>query len=109
VIAAPARSTEQRDLALKRANMIRIYRAELKRAILDGTGDAGHALAFPPDEILTMKLEKLLVAIPGLGKVKAREVMRRCRISEAKTVGGMSDRQRAELLTALRGQGRIPA
>jgi len=109
VIDAPARSTEQRDLALKRANAIRIYRAELKRGFADGTADAGQALAFPPEEIRTMKVEKLLVGIPGLGGVKARRMMRACRISETKTVGGMSDRQRTELLRALREQGRIPA
>jgi hypothetical protein len=35
------------------------------------------------------------------GRVKAARIMERCRVSPSKTIGGLSERQRRELITAL--------
>jgi hypothetical protein len=47
---------------------------------------------------MTMRVEQFLAAIPKIGCVKARRLMRLARIAESKTLGGMSDRQRDELV-----------
>ena len=48
--------------------------------------------------ILTAKVYDVLMAVPRLGRVKSTRLLTQCRISQSKTVGGLSDRQRGELL-----------
>ena len=38
------------------------------------------------------------MAVPKFGRVKATRFLTTCRISQSKTVGGLSERQRAELI-----------
>ena len=38
------------------------------------------------------------MAVPKFGRVKAARLLNQCRISQSKTVGGLSDRQRGELI-----------
>ena len=52
--------------------------------------------------MLTAKVYDMLVAVPRLGRVKATRLLTQCRISQSKTVGGLSDRQRGELLDLFR-------
>ena len=40
----------------------------------------------------------MLLAVPKFGRVKAARMLNQCRISQSKTVGGLSDRQRQELI-----------
>ena len=40
----------------------------------------------------------MLMAVPKFGRVKAARFLNQCRISQSKTVGGLSERQRAELV-----------
>ena len=40
----------------------------------------------------------MLMAVPKFGRVKAPRLLNQCRISQSKTVGGLSDRQRQELI-----------
>ena len=40
----------------------------------------------------------MLMAVPKFGRVKAARLLNTCRISQSKTVGGLSDRQRQELI-----------
>ena len=44
------------------------------------------------------KVFDMLMAVPKFGRVKAARMLNQCRISQSKTVGGLSDRQRAELI-----------
>ena len=50
-------------------------------------------------EKATAKVFDMLMAVPKFGRVKAARLLNQCRISQSKTVGGLSDRQRHELLT----------
>jgi hypothetical protein len=52
----------------------------------------------PPDFVLTAKVFDMLLAVPKFGRVKATRYLNQCRISQSKTVGGLSDRQRTELI-----------
>jgi len=43
------------------------------------------------------------LAVPKYGRVKANRLLERCRVSPAKTVNGLTPRQRKELLDMLGG------
>ncbi len=95
---APLRSLDQRMEALKRANHIRVRRAQLKKDLKDGRVRVEAVLADPPDYVETAKVFDILMAVPKFGRVKAARFLNQCRISQSKTVGGLSERQRAELI-----------
>jgi hypothetical protein len=84
--------------ALKRANDIRVRRARLKRDLKDGRVRVEQVLGDPPDYVETAKVFDILMAVPKFGRVKAARFLNQCRISQSKTVGGLSERQRAELI-----------
>jgi S13-like H2TH domain len=95
---APQRSLDQRMEALKRANDIRVKRAKLKKGLKDGQLRIEQILAAPPDYVSTAKVFDILMAVPKFGRVKAARFLNQCRISQSKTVGGLSERQRSELI-----------
>ena len=95
---APARSLDQRMEALQRANDIRVRRAQLKKDLKDGRVQIESILVDPPEYVSTAKVFDMLMAVPKFGRVKAARLLNQCRISQSKTVGGLSERQRAELV-----------
>jgi hypothetical protein len=100
--AAPERSLIQRLDALERANEVRTGRAKLKKDLKGGRKSIHRLLLEPPELIETMKVFDLLLAVPKYGRVKVNKVLTQCRISPSKTIGGMSERQRNELVRLLR-------
>ena len=100
--AAPERSLLQRMDALQRANEIRTRRAQLKRDLKAGRVSIHTLLLDPPEFLATAKVFDMLLAVPKYGRVKANKVLQQCRISPSKTIGGLSQRQRAELVGQLR-------
>lgn len=103
--AAPDRSLTQRMDALKRANDVRTKRAQLKRDVKADRDPRPvlDQLRAPAEEFESMKVFDALLALPKVGRVKANKWLQRCRISPSKTIGGLSYRQRHELL-ALMGE-----
>src|SRR6267154_6500398 len=99
---APELSLTQRMDALKRANDIRTRRARLKRDLKAGRTNIHGLLLDPPEFLETAKVFDLLLAVPKYGRVKVNRILTQCRISPSKTVGGLSQRQRAELVTLMR-------
>ncbi|MDQ3823203.1 MAG: hypothetical protein M3321_08180 [Actinomycetota bacterium] len=99
---APLRSLDQRMEALRRANEIRVRRAQLKKDLKDGRARIEEILSEPPDYVSTAKVFDMLMAVPKFGRVKAARFLNMCRISQSKTVGGLSERQRAELIGLFR-------
>ena len=99
---APERSLTQRMDALKRANEIRTQRARLKRDLKAGRVQIHGLLLDPPEYLLTAKAFDLLLAVPKYGRVKVNRILTHCRISPSKTIGGLSERQRNELVSYLR-------
>ena len=95
---APVRSLDQRMDALKRANDIRVRRAQLKKDLKSAVVRIDQILDDPPEYVSTAKVFDMLMAVPKFGRVKAARFLNQCRISQSKTVGGLSDRQRAELI-----------
>ena len=95
---APARSLDQRMEALQRANVVRVHRAQLKKDLKAGHIQIEEILLRPPEFVSTAKVFDMLMAVPKFGRVKAARLLNQCRISQSKTVGGLSERQRAELI-----------
>ena len=100
--AAPERSLVQRMDALQRANEIRTRRAQLKRDLKGGRVSIHDLLLDPPDYLETAKVFDMLLAVPKYGRVKVNKILVTCRISPSKTIGGLSERQRNELVSLLR-------
>jgi hypothetical protein len=88
--------------ALGRANEIRTKRAQLKRDLKGGKVKIEKLLLDPPDWVLSAKAFDMILAVPKYGRVKANKILSQCRISPSKTIGGLSERQRAELVHMLR-------
>jgi len=88
--------------ALQRANEIRTRRAQLKRDLRAGRTSIQQLLLEPPDWVETAKVFDMLLAVPKYGRVKVNKILQQCRISPSKTIGGLSERQRAELVGMLR-------
>jgi hypothetical protein len=88
--------------ALERANKIRTARAQLKRDLKAGKVSIHKLLLDPPSYLETAKVFDMLLAVPKYGRVKANKVLVQCRISPSKTIGGLSERQRTELVSMLR-------
>jgi hypothetical protein len=96
---APTRSLDQRMEALQRANDVRVKRAKLKKDLKTGRVRVEEILADPPEYVGTAKVFDMLMAVPKFGRVKAARFLNQCRISQAKTVAGLSERQREELVS----------
>ncbi len=86
--------------ALKRANDIRTARAKLKKDLKASRASIHAILLDPPEYVLTAKVFDMLLAVPKYGRVKTNRILNQCRISPSKTIGGLSERQRTELVAS---------
>lgn len=102
VVNAPEHSLEQRLDALERANEVRTKRATLKRNVKAGRVTIHSILMNPPKYVETMKLMDLMLQVPKYGRVKVNKIMTTCRVSPSKSIGGLSQRQRDEIIAILR-------
>ena len=98
----PARSHDQRMRALEAANEIRTRRAQLKRDLKAGKVAIEGLLLDPPEYLETAKVFDMMLAVPKYGRVKVNRILNQCRFSPSKTIGGLSVRQRSELVALLR-------
>lgn len=99
---APDRSLQQRLSALEVANNIRTRRKDLKLDLKAGRTQIAGLLLDPPEYLQTMKLYDLMVSVPKLGRTKVNRILAQCRVSPSKTIGGLSERQRGEIVSYLR-------
>ncbi len=101
----PPKSTpEQRAAALAKAAEYRTARAELKELLSTGSLTLEEVLARAADEdvIGKMKLYPALCAVPRMGKVTSKRLMEEIGIADNRRMRALTDRQRAELLEAIR-------
>ena len=102
---APAGPQNMR--ALERANKVRLARADLKRRI--ATGSPGCRRDPPvPWEAASMTIADLLISQRRWGESRCRKLLAQLQISETKTLGSLTDRQRQTLATICREQGALP-
>ena len=95
----PPLTEEQRAAALAKAAHVRRTRAEWKQALKTKSMKLSRLLEMAKtDEIAAgMKVSTALVAMPGLGKVKAKRIMETLGIAENRRLRGLGKRQRESL------------
>jgi hypothetical protein len=76
-------------------------RAQLKRDLKAARHSIHQLLLDPPEYVETANVFDMLLAVPKYGRVKVNRILMHCRISPSKTIGGLSERQRAELVSML--------
>jgi hypothetical protein len=86
--------------ALARANKVRLARAELKRRIAHGEVAVADIVLMSPWEAESMTISDLLMSQRRWGSTRCRKLLQTIPMSENKTVGSMTDRQR-RILAAL--------
>ncbi len=96
----PQLTDEQRRQALAKAAEARRVRAETKELLK--TGSLSLAELFEQaesDELIAgLKVESLLAAMPGTGKIKAKRLMESVGIAENRRIRGLGENQRETLL-----------
>ena len=100
-VALPQLTEEQRAAALQKAAEARRARAEWKSRLKGGATSLEEVLKeSDTDEVLgKMKVSALLEALPGVGKVRAAQMMERLEIAPSRRLRGLGDRQRKALLS----------
>ncbi len=98
---APERTSQERLSALEEANRVRFARADAKRDLKSGELDIYDLLMDPSEELKGAKVEEMLLAMRGMGRVKVTRVMREAGISRSKTLVGLTHGQRDRLIRAL--------
>ena len=99
-VALPPLTPEQRQAALDKAASSRRERAEVKNRLKH----SGATLAEVVEESRTndvvgkMRVRELLQSMPGIGKVRAQQVMEKLKISETRRVRGLGNKQVAALV-----------
>ena len=98
---APERSVGQRREALALANQVRMQRAALKARLKRGELSIVSLIKEPPQYLASARIIELLLALPAYGPVKVERLLKRCQVSPRKTVAGLNERQRHDLIEAL--------
>ena len=89
--------------ALAQANRVRLARAELKRQVAEGETTVGGIVLECPWEAESMAIADLLLSQHRWGRTRCRRFLASIPMTETKTVGSMTDRQRRALAGRLRG------
>ncbi len=98
-MALPPRTPDQRAAALEKAAAARKERANVGEQLKSGFISLPQVLASGQenDIIGRMKVSAVLESLPGIGKVRARQIMEGIGIPESRRVRGLGARQRAAL------------
>src|SRR3954463_11283315 len=88
--------------ALERANQVRLARAELKRCVAAGTVSAAEIVLACPPEAEGMAVCDLLMSQRRWGRTRCRKFLGTIPLTENKTIGSMTERQRHASATMLR-------
>ena len=89
--------------ALAQANRVRLARAELKRQVADGETTVADIVLDCPWEAESMAIADLLLSQHRWGRTRCRRFLASIPMSETKTVGSMTARQRNALAGMLAG------
>jgi len=96
----PSLTPEQRAAALEKAAAARKARAELKDKLKRGDTSLADVLKqADTDEVVgKLKVSAVLEALPGIGKVRAAQIMERLHIADSRRLRGLGEHQRSSLL-----------
>jgi transposase len=98
-VALPPLTPEQRAAALEKAAAARRERAEVKNRLKHSGASLSEVVrdGQKNDVVGKMKVSALLESLPGVGKVRAKQIMERLSISETRRVRGLGANQIAAL------------
>ena len=100
--------TPQHMRALARANQVRLARAALKRKVAVQEVNVADVILNCPWEAESMAVADLLMSQRRWGQTRCRKFLAQIPMSEKKTIGSLTDRQRrtlaAMLISAQRGR-----
>jgi hypothetical protein len=99
-VALPPLTPEQRAAALAKAAVARRERAAAKNRLKYSQGSLADVIQEGKDNdiIGKMKVSALLESLPGVGRVRARQIMDEVGISESRRVRGLGSNQAAALI-----------
>ena len=100
-MALPPLTPEQRAAALEKAAVARRERAAVKNRLKYAQGSLKEVIADGKDNDVVgkMKVSALLESMPGVGRVRARQIMEEVGISESRRVRGLGQNQISALLS----------
>ncbi|MEP6525573.1 MAG: integration host factor, actinobacterial type [Nocardioidaceae bacterium] len=106
-MAVPQLTPQQRQAALEKAAAARRQRAEVKNRLKHSGTSLSDVLEMgTSNEVIgKMKVLDLLQSMPGLGKVRARQLMNKIGISETRRVRGLGNKQVAALQAEFEARG----
>ncbi|WP_326640874.1 integration host factor [Streptosporangium sp. NBC_01755] len=100
-MALPKLTPEQRQAALVKAAETRTARAKLLAEVKNGALSLEQLLGRDDDIARRIKVSQALRALPGVGTVKAAQLMAQADVDEARRLGGLGAQQRRKLIEAV--------
>lgn len=99
-MALPILTPEQRKAALEKAAAARQIRAEIKNRLKTSTASLTEVLqeSRANEVVAKLKVVDLLQSMPGVGKVRAQEIMQRIGIADSRRLRGLGANQVNALL-----------
>ncbi|MCD9198163.1 integration host factor, actinobacterial type [Aeromicrobium wangtongii] len=105
-MALPTLTPEQRSAALEKAAAARQMRADLKARLKSSSADLQEVIQESKVNQVVAKLRvvDLLQSMPGVGKVRAQEIMQRIGIADSRRLRGLGAHQVEALLAEFAGR-----
>ena len=100
--APPNLTTQERRDALKAAVAARRTRAAFKEEIKVGKKSWKDAFSAQDESIKKMRVRELIESLPGVGEVRAKNILERAGISPTRRVGGVGRSQYEKLLELMK-------
>jgi hypothetical protein len=96
----PTLTKEERTRALAKAAEVRKARAELKGQLKAGETTLPAVLerAEHDDVVGKLKVSAVLQSLPGIGKIRATQIMEKLKIADSRRLRGLGEQQRKALL-----------
>lgn len=95
----PKLTLEEKRQALKKAQLMRSKRAEIRQELKKGNMTLMDVLSKSDDEVIgRMRVAYLLQSLPKIGKVRTRKIMEDIGINESRRVQGLGSRQKQALI-----------
>ena len=102
MVKPPKKSIGELRAAGQKAIMARRQRAMLKNELKSGKISLLQVLETDDPIVIRMKIWDLLMSLPAFGETKARNLMDKCGISDARRIGGLGGQQKKQLLKELK-------
>lgn len=106
-MALPVLTPEQRQAALAKAAQARQLRAEVKNRLKHSGATLAEVISESrANEVLAkLRVIDLLQSMPGVGKVRAKEIMNRIGIADSRRLRGLGANQISALLHEFKDRG----